>query len=175
MLVGRGFIFWSRPTCFRGLRQLSRDFPDLKFLWFCRFPQNGRYKNPKCLTVNHPNFFPQISLFKNKKEVLFFFWITCVFFLLHWPTRRGEKCARILPKRCPSVTAVSPFPPPGLQDRNGRSRLLFLQLELRRLKLACGTMNFNNNNNVSRWRDVGPVAARSSLKKDMNPLKNFYL
>jgi len=35
-----------------------------------------------------------------------------------------------------------------LPDRNGRSRLLFLQLELRRLKLACGTMNFNNNNNV---------------------------
>lgn len=51
-------------------------------------------------------------------------------------------------------TAVSPSPPLGLQDRNGRSRLLFLQLELRRLKLACGTMNFNNNNNVA-----------SSLKK----------
>ena len=41
--------------------------------------------------------------------------------------------------------------PPAHQDRNGRSRLLFLQLELRRLKLACGTMNFNNNNNVSWW------------------------
>lgn len=35
-----------------------------------------------------------------------------------------------------------------LPDRNGRSRLLILQFELRRLKLACGTMSFNNNNNV---------------------------
>lgn len=38
------------------------------------------------------------------------------------------------------------------QDRNGRSRLLLLQLELRRLKIACGTMNFNNNNNVTSPR-----------------------
>ncbi|CAJ1427052.1 unnamed protein product [Effrenium voratum] len=36
-----------------------------------------------------------------------------------------------------------------LPDRNGRSRLLLLQRELRRLNLACGTMNYNNNNNDS--------------------------
>ncbi|CAJ1328955.1 unnamed protein product [Effrenium voratum] len=35
------------------------------------------------------------------------------------------------------------------RDRNGRSRLLLLQRELRRLNLACGTMNYNNNNNDS--------------------------
>ena len=40
------------------------------------------------------------------------------------------------------------------EDRNGRSRLLFLQLELRRLKIACGTMNFNNNNNVTWLQSV---------------------
>mmetsp|Transcript_62215 Transcript_62215/g.116425 ORF Transcript_62215/g.116425 Transcript_62215/m.116425 type:complete len:296 (+) Transcript_62215:113-1000(+) len=36
----------------------------------------------------------------------------------------------------------------ALPDRNGRSRLLLLQLELRRLGLACGTLTYNNNQNV---------------------------
>lgn len=40
-------FFEAGPTVSGGLRQLSGDFPDLKFLWFCRFPQNGRYKKPK--------------------------------------------------------------------------------------------------------------------------------
>jgi len=35
-----------------------------------------------------------------------------------------------------------------LHDRNGRSRMLLLQLELRRLQLGCGTMMFNNNKNI---------------------------
>lgn len=35
-----------------------------------------------------------------------------------------------------------------LIDGNGRSRLFLLQLELRRNGIACGTMNYNNNQNV---------------------------
>lgn len=35
-----------------------------------------------------------------------------------------------------------------LEDQNGRSRLMLLQHELRRLGLACGTMNYNNNHNI---------------------------
>ena len=35
-----------------------------------------------------------------------------------------------------------------LDGHNGRSRLLLLQYELRRNKLACGTMMFNNNKNA---------------------------
>jgi hypothetical protein len=35
-----------------------------------------------------------------------------------------------------------------LGDRNGRSRLLLLQFELRRAGIACGTMAFNNGKNV---------------------------
>jgi hypothetical protein len=35
-----------------------------------------------------------------------------------------------------------------LRDRNGRSRLLLLQFELRRLGIGCGTMMYNNGKNV---------------------------
>eukprot|EP00746_Dinoflagellata_sp_MGD_P004248 gnl/MRDRNA2_/MRDRNA2_108187_c0_seq1.p1 gnl/MRDRNA2_/MRDRNA2_108187_c0~~gnl/MRDRNA2_/MRDRNA2_108187_c0_seq1.p1 ORF type:complete len:308 (-),score=61.61 gnl/MRDRNA2_/MRDRNA2_108187_c0_seq1:272-1195(-) len=35
-----------------------------------------------------------------------------------------------------------------LVDRNGRSRLLLLQFELRRLNIACGTMLWNNNKDI---------------------------
>merc|ERR1740121_3480352 len=34
-----------------------------------------------------------------------------------------------------------------LSGRNGRSRLLIMQYELRRLNIACGAMNYNNNKN----------------------------
>lgn len=35
-----------------------------------------------------------------------------------------------------------------LSDRNGRSRLLLLQFELRRLNIACGTMMYSNNKEI---------------------------
>lgn len=35
-----------------------------------------------------------------------------------------------------------------LSDRNGRSRLLLLQFELRRNNIGCGTMMYNNNKNI---------------------------
>ena len=79
-----------------------------------------------------------------------FFWITWFFFPYIEQPAGGKNPPESYQR---DVLQDSGFPlsPPGSQDRNGRSRLLFLQLELRRLKLACGTMNFNNNNNVSRW------------------------
>ena len=50
---------------------------------------------------------------------------------------------RLLASLLKNLALLHPLP-----DRNGRSRLLLLQFELRRLGLACGTMLFNNNNNI---------------------------
>lgn len=61
----------------------------------------------------------------------------------HWHLARGDAPLPLLASLLKGLALLHPMP-----DRNGRSRLLLLQLELRRLKIACGTMNFNNNNNV---------------------------
>jgi len=51
-----------------------------------------------------------------------------------------------------------------LHDRNGRSRMLLLQFELRRLRLGCGTLMFNNNKNI--YFDT-PEAFVAKIKEGM--------